>query len=84
MKKKRGRPPSRPPGLEPFKTLMTVKAKTTLKALSDLEGKHGYELLETAFWQFFRQLPEDRQKAAEAISRMVVRARQQAEEGGDG
>ncbi len=80
MKKKRGRPPTKPPDLQAFKALMTPRAKETLRALSQIEGKHGYELLETAFWDFVQRLPEDKRQAAEAIAQMVVDSRAKVDE----
>ena len=80
MKKKRGRPPTRPPDLETFKALMTPKAKTTLRALSEIEGQHGYQLLEAAFWDFFSRLPKDKRQAAETVAEMIMTARAKRDE----
>ncbi len=80
MKKKRGRPKTKPPGIETFKTQITPKAKLTLKALTQIEGRHGYELLEVAFWDFFSRLPKEKREAAELMAQMVADARAKADE----
>ena len=80
MKKKRGRPPTRPHDLEAFKVLLTPKAKRTLKALKEIDGRHGYVLIEAAFWDFFSRLPRDKREAAEAMAEMIEAARAKVDE----
>lgn len=77
MKRSAGRPRTRPVELVIFTAQMTPNAKDRLKAIAHLEGTHAYTLLEEAFWQWWRALPENRRERAEVIAKTVAEARQE-------
>lgn len=76
-KKQRGRPRTRPDDTVVFNAQMSQKAKNRLKALAQIEDRYAYAVLETAFWDFWDRLPDDRRQAADQIARAVEGARQQ-------
>jgi len=63
-----GRPTSRPKDLVTFTALMSPRAKQRLKALAQL-------VLETAFWEFWEQLPKNKRTAAETIATAIEAAK---------
>jgi hypothetical protein len=72
MKKKRGRPPSRPKNLVVFNVLLTPEAKARLKALAQIEHTYAYTLLEGAFWKLWEELPPETRQAADTVAKLVT------------
>jgi hypothetical protein len=75
-KKKRGRPRTRPPDLEPFTAHLSVRAKRRLLALAQITDQPAYRYMEEAFWMFWENLPDERRKTAETLTRMVEEAQE--------
>lgn len=73
--KKRGRPRSRPPDLEPFTAHLSVRAKRRLLALAQITDRPAYQYMEEAFWMLWESLPEERRETAETLTGVVERAR---------
>lgn len=80
-KKKRGRPRSRPPGLEPFTAHLTVGAKRRLLALAQITDQPAYQYMEQAFWMLWENLPEEQRDTAETLTRMVEEAQEPRAQG---
>jgi len=72
---KTGRPPSRPPGLVTFTARLTPDEKERLMAVAQVKGEYAYHILAEAFEAYWRQLPADERRAAQAIATAVRRAR---------
>jgi hypothetical protein len=75
-KKKRGRPRTRPPGLEPFTAHLSIRAKRRLLALAQISDQPAYRYMEDAFWLLWKNLPEEQRNTAETLTRMVEEAQE--------
>lgn len=75
MVSKKAKAAGRVRDLEPFTARLTPDAKRRLMALAQIKGDPAYELMEEAFWSLWDDLPSSQKDAAEALVRLIDRAR---------
>ncbi len=77
MTSKKAKAAGRVRDLEPFTARLTPDAKRRLMALAQIKGDPAYELIEEAFWSLWSTLPTSQKEAAEALVRLIDRAREE-------
>lgn len=67
--------PKRGASLVPFTARLTPDARRRLLAVAQIRDVNAYEVIEQAFWEFWRGLPDSQRAAADALVELVEKTR---------